>query len=1222
MSTLQLEGNDIHGQNLATGHEVRGLHVPTEIFAEIFVLCLPTSRFVVPSLTAAPLAVSGVCRRWRDAALSTPLLWKSLFLDGNKLVAPESGYIDFCRYWLSRAGPSPLSLSLVAPSASEDFVRPLIDLVRDLSQQWQDIELKLGDLRQTLTFPPREYPLLEKISIVSPVGGFLASFQNAPKLREASVSPYTAHIHLPRHQLTAFGSQNMDVAPFWGFIRDAPNLVECNLALRECGPSTLRSSVLSLLELRSRALTLGSTGHRPYTLNVVPMGLLNCLATPALKNLALSCPYCDSMTYGPIEDITPIPPFVSRSGFQLHTLSISFFQTIAPTLVNCLRAVPSLVHLKLKPVEIDLAHLLIQLRSNQLLPQLEFLHLVFPFDNITVDGATVSLAASLLHIRWSLFRGAQLQSFRLAHETDTSWFAEALVAHRDFDRLGAEGMFRSIPARAQWPPWAKWHAGNTQHARHRCSICFRRLGAAAQIGSSTVPDRLLEVPSFFIGNFVLSLFSCAAFRVTARSGGGRNDFECNRRMNATSGRSCCWKRISGDATDPPSLFADVNEEAVCHQTATIIVPYGLVDGEEGKPLSDNEKLISALQSGFDELIKKQEEQTIRIQRVIEALKPPRSTDTKTAFWESYMKLADEHDKEFHKKHSNDLDTSLIFAGLFSAVSSTFIIQLQPQLASNPSPIVILAQSFLYSSLFITLFTALLAVLGKQWITYYEAAGSRGSTEERGLERQRKFDGLRQWKFDIILQSFPLLLQLAVFLFSAALSSYLWTLHRTIAIIAITLTSSAFTVYVLLLASAVVSADSPFQTPLASLLVWLARLAFRNELRRFFSQALWPAISFLFSLPSKHLLPYFASDVSGKLGSRFVDLYPNNLFVPPSVEIPAVLWILENSTDHRMIEVAANMAVRLQWPLGLNLSPPMARLYETFQSCFEMHPNGSDRNVRPGMIHRAITCGRAYCSLRVVAHTSVRTRFRDMKILPSLEHQLEDPQFRQLLDVVAIAARKPTPLMGPWDDSFAVEWALHTTLRPLCSSPFELESHLKAFLDRFPLGKLSSLNHSGFTNYICLVNCFLSREEVRVASQRDKSSLRLSLLANLFEVLKTATISSDLTARIIHTVQSLDKLAGRMYIREEGPSALRLFVSVIDFCSTFAGTDGWLGVTVSAAKLARVEGQENWRNFQGVWHRNGCFQNVNPRNMDCIYMAIDHVQQSWEQARSGAEDPAT
>ncbi|KAF8205611.1 hypothetical protein K438DRAFT_516343 [Mycena galopus ATCC 62051] len=192
------------------------------------------------------------------------------------------------------------------------------------------------------------------------------------------------------------------------------------------------------------------------------------------------------------------------------------------------------------------------------------------------------------------------------------------------------------------------------------------------------------------------------------------------------------------------------------------IPEDAVSTEEGEAFSETERLILALQTCFHELIKKQEEQADRIHRAVEALKPPESVDTNTAFWGSYMKLADEHDKEFQKKYSNDLDTALIFAGLFSAVSSAFIIQIQPEittavqpeLTSPPPAIVVLAQSLLYISLFTTLFAALLAVLGKQWITYYDAAGSRGSIEERGLERQRKLDGLRQWKFDVVCRVFP------------------------------------------------------------------------------------------------------------------------------------------------------------------------------------------------------------------------------------------------------------------------------------------------------------------------------------------------------------------------------------------------------------------------------------------------------------------------------------
>ncbi|KAJ6627650.1 hypothetical protein B0H10DRAFT_1627091, partial [Mycena sp. CBHHK59/15] len=122
-------------------------------------------------------------------------------------------------------------------------------------------------------------------------------------------------------------------------------------------------------------------------------------------------------------------------------------------------------------------------------------------------------------------------------------------------------------------------------------------------------------------------------------------------------------------------------------------------------------------------------------------------DSKNEFWNAYKTVADEYDKEFQQKYSSDLDTALIFAGLFSAVSSAFIIQIQPQLqqdpdlvnqallrhfihaingsmfvrpdievpsSTGPSSTIVLVQTALYVSLFSTLLTALLAVLGKRW----------------------------------------------------------------------------------------------------------------------------------------------------------------------------------------------------------------------------------------------------------------------------------------------------------------------------------------------------------------------------------------------------------------------------------------------------------------------------------------------------------------------------
>ncbi|KAJ7624403.1 hypothetical protein FB45DRAFT_923332 [Roridomyces roridus] len=212
----------------------------------------------------------------------------------------------------------------------------------------------------------------------------------------------------------------------------------------------------------------------------------------------------------------------------------------------------------------------------------------------------------------------------------------------------------------------------------------------------------------------------------------------------------------------------------------------------------------------------------RLYQAIHGLQSKASnTDKKTTFWNNYNGMATEHDKDFHRRYATDLDMSLIFAGLFSAVDSAFIIQIQPDIKFHGTPpTVLVAQSLLYVSLGSTLLAALLSVLGKQWLMYYAAAGSSGTMAARGLERQRKLDGRQRWKFDSILQLFPLLLQLAVLLFTAALSVYLWKINLILAILVMTFTTFGCLVYLVLLLSAVIDPDSPFQTPPAK---WIAKL---------------------------------------------------------------------------------------------------------------------------------------------------------------------------------------------------------------------------------------------------------------------------------------------------------------------------------------------------------------------------------------------------------------
>ncbi|KAJ7210779.1 hypothetical protein GGX14DRAFT_624913 [Mycena pura] len=307
--------------------------------------------------------------------------------------------------------------------------------------------------------------------------------------------------------------------------------------------------------------------------------------------------------------------------------------------------------------------------------------------------------------------------------------------------------------------------------------------------------------------------------------------------------------------------------------------------------SDNDQLIKVLQSGFFDL-----------QKAVEALKAPMPVaDKKSTFWTSYMKLADEHDKEFKEKYVTDLDTALIFAGLFSAVGSAFIIQIEPQLTGNPSAKIVVAESLLYISLSTTLLVALVAVLGKQWLMYYHAAGSRGTIEERGLERQRKLDGLHKWKFDTVMQTLPLLLQLALLLFSTALSVYLWTVNIPIAIIVLTFTLVGFGAYLVLLSSATISPDLPFQTPLAPLFkrtISLTHIFLEKLIGFLFRQLIWNLKVLRFGKPRAYLLE---SQRSSRRYEKMieeellVEELPETIFDKPSAEVPAVLMAFD--PDH-------------------------------------------------------------------------------------------------------------------------------------------------------------------------------------------------------------------------------------------------------------------------------------------------------------------------------------
>jgi len=124
---------------------------------------------------------------------------------------------------------------------------------------------------------------------------------------------------------------------------------------------------------------------------------------------------------------------------------------------------------------------------------------------------------------------------------------------------------------------------------------------------------------------------------------------------------------------------------------------------------------------------------------------------------------------------------------------------------------------LYASLAASLFSAFLAMLGKQWLNRYALTDMRGTAVERSQDRQRKLGGIIAWYFDHVMESLPVMLQVALLLLGCALSLYLWDINVTIACVVIGVTVLGVIFYIFFVIAGTASPSCPYQTPWAHIL---------------------------------------------------------------------------------------------------------------------------------------------------------------------------------------------------------------------------------------------------------------------------------------------------------------------------------------------------------------------------------------------------------------------
>ncbi|KAJ7150756.1 hypothetical protein C8R46DRAFT_1229690 [Mycena filopes] len=215
-------------------------------------------------------------------------------------------------------------------------------------------------------------------------------------------------------------------------------------------------------------------------------------------------------------------------------------------------------------------------------------------------------------------------------------------------------------------------------------------------------------------------------------------------------------------------------------------------------------------------------------------------------WAVYVDEAEKYDKGLVESWKADMEGMLIFAGLFSASLTAFLVesyktlnpdptvrlltQISQQLAAStngstfsvsgapdfaPGAAALTCNAFWFISLGFSLSCALIATLLEQWARDFI---HRSEMKSAPLPRARIFSflyyGLRRFNMHAVVEVIPLLLHMALFLFFAGLVAFLIPVNLAMALIAALILGIVTSVYFYFTLLPLRYLDSPYRTPLS------------------------------------------------------------------------------------------------------------------------------------------------------------------------------------------------------------------------------------------------------------------------------------------------------------------------------------------------------------------------------------------------------------------------
>ncbi|CUA77358.1 hypothetical protein RSOLAG22IIIB_06673 [Rhizoctonia solani] len=204
-------------------------------------------------------------------------------------------------------------------------------------------------------------------------------------------------------------------------------------------------------------------------------------------------------------------------------------------------------------------------------------------------------------------------------------------------------------------------------------------------------------------------------------------------------------------------------------------------------------------------------------------------------WKTYVKEADQVDGELVDGWNKSTDVILIFAALFSAISTAFVIESYKDLKQDPADVsaqtlliisrniaamanesqptsvspsleqaeappftaplsAIFVNVLWFLSLSLSVAVSLISMLAKEWCLAF-MSGRTGPPGPQARRRQQRWNGLVNWKMQEVLMVLPSLIHLSLLLFAIGLCVFLWDVHFGVAIPVMFVTTIAAGVYV-------------------------------------------------------------------------------------------------------------------------------------------------------------------------------------------------------------------------------------------------------------------------------------------------------------------------------------------------------------------------------------------------------------------------------------------